>query len=32
VIRFLLLAGKDSQGHYSGKMFIALLENDVDKK
>lgn len=30
-IRFLIVAGKDPQGHYSGKTLLALSENGVDK-
>lgn len=30
-IRFLLLAGKDPKGHYSGRTLLALRENGVDK-
>ena len=29
-IRFLIVAGKDSQGHQSGKTLLALWENGVD--
>lgn len=31
-IRFLLLTGQESQGHYSGKTLLALAENGVDEK
>ncbi|MCJ2543748.1 DUF4346 domain-containing protein [Thermostichus vulcanus] len=31
-IRFLLLTGKDSEGHYSGKTLLALAENGVDDR
>lgn len=30
-IRFLLLVGKDSAGHFSGETFIALWKNGVDE-
>ena len=30
-IRFLLLAGKDSQGHHSGRTLLSLWENGVDE-
>ncbi len=30
-IRALLLAGKDSEGHYSGRTLLALWENGVDE-
>ena len=29
-IRFLIVAGKESQGHYSGKTLLALYENGVN--
>jgi len=31
-IRILILAGKETQGHYAGKTLIALMENGVDEK
>lgn len=31
-IRFLLLTGQESQGHYSGKTLLALAENGVDQR
>lgn len=31
-IRFLLLTGQESQGHYSGKTLLALAENGVDER
>ncbi|MEN9225372.1 MAG: DUF4346 domain-containing protein [Thermostichus sp. HHBFW_bins_43] len=31
-IRFLLVTGKDSEGHYSGKTLLALAENGVDER
>ncbi|MDS3861387.1 DUF4346 domain-containing protein [Thermosynechococcaceae cyanobacterium BACA0444] len=31
-IRFLLLTGKDSEGHYSGKTLLALAANGVDDR
>ncbi len=31
-IRVLLLAGKDPEGHYSGKTLLALWENGVDER
>lgn len=31
-IRFLLLTGKDSEGHFSGKTLLALAENGVDDR
>lgn len=31
-IRFLLLAGKDPNGHHSGRTLTALLENGVDER
>ncbi|MBF2000206.1 MAG: DUF4346 domain-containing protein [Synechococcales cyanobacterium M58_A2018_015] len=31
-IRFLLLTGKDPEGHYSGKTLLALAENGVDDR
>jgi tetrahydromethanopterin S-methyltransferase subunit A len=31
-IKFLIVAGKDSQGHQSGKTILALYENGVDEK
>jgi len=31
-IRFLVVAGKDPQGHYSGRTLLALSENGVDKE
>jgi tetrahydromethanopterin S-methyltransferase subunit A len=30
-IRFLIIAGKDPEGHHSGKTLLALYENGVDK-
>lgn len=30
-IRFLIIAGKDTEGHQSGKTLLALWENGVDK-
>ncbi|MCX7596420.1 MAG: DUF4346 domain-containing protein [Fischerella sp.] len=32
MIRFLLLTGKDSEGHCSGKTLLALAENGVDDR
>ena len=31
-IKFLIVAGKDPQGHQSGKTILALYENGVDEK
>lgn len=31
VIRFLIVAGKESQGHYSGKTILSLYDNGVDR-
>ena len=31
-IKFLLLAGIDSKGHYAGSTFLALAENGVDER
>ncbi len=30
-IQFIVLAGKDNEGHQSGKSLIALMENGIDK-
>ncbi|MFN7181945.1 MAG: DUF4346 domain-containing protein [Planctomycetota bacterium] len=30
-IRFFIITGKESQGHYSGKTLLSLYENGVDK-